>query len=273
MFPLPWELNQLIVDNLFDDPKSLRATTLVCKRGVPFARRHLFYTVTIDLLNDTSPRWNQYQAVIRCSSWGIGQHVRHLHVLKASYAWFSQNTPLFVSLFPILQEITIESVDWTTWKPVIADEYRPVPTPQIAPRMRTVNKLTLNGVAWKIFEEFALFLARFPDLSTVELRHSHTGQGATSYPSAVFRSTSLRALHLEDVGKDAVLGWWTMFPSPPPLRSLTLRKITLQEADVIGRILKLLGDSLRHLDISFRLDGSVSESAGTLILPLRLSYI
>lgn len=272
MFPLPWELNQLIVDNLFDDPRTLRATTLVCKRAVPFARRHLFYTVTINFDKDGYHRWERFQNVIRCSSFGIGEHVRHLHVLRSNYAWFSQNTWSFVTLLPILQELTIESADWTVWHPSDNESPRQLPLAVSATatanamRMRTVTKLTLNGVTWRTFEELALFLVRFPDLATLELKHSAIGQGATYYPSTVFRSTSLRSLHLEDVDKDIVLNWWTMFPSPPALRSLSLRKISLQEADIVACVLKLLGHSLRYLDISFRVDGNVCESAAKIDL-------
>jgi len=257
MFPLPWELNQQIIDYLHDDKASLLACCRVAKSAIPFSRRHLFHEVSIREFEDESPKWKQFPQVMRANT-RIGDYVRVLHLRGVPYPWFRKSMSLISYLFPSLREIDFHNVDWindfsnTQLHVVIRDRGL----------LKGVTRFVFNSACWKWFTDVQIFLSFFPQCDYLVMNHVIIGVEEVSpltYRVAPFRTLSL------GIGPKLPLLEWIMTsasPSSPRITSLILHNIKPDELQTIGGFLSFLGASLYHFDFSFRPGPGIQEVVG-----------
>jgi len=257
MFPLPWELNQQIIDYLHDDRVSLLACCQVAKGGIPFSRRHLFHEVSIREFEDESSKWKQFQQVMRTNT-RIGDYVRVLHLRRAPYPWFRKSMSLLSYLFPSLREIHFQDIDWI-------NEFSNTQLPLVIRDrgvLKGVTRFVFNGAYWKWFTDVQVFLSFFPQCDHLVMNHVTIGVEELS--SSTYRVPPFRTLSL-GVGPKLPLIEWIMTSvssSSSRITSLILHNIKPDEAQAIGGFLSLLGDNLYDFDFSFRLGPGIEEAAG-----------
>lgn len=254
MFPLPWELNQQIVDYLHNDRASLLACCQVSKGGIPFSRRHLFHEVSIREFEDESPKWKQFQQVMRANT-RIGDYVRVLHLRKVPYPWFRKSISY---LFPSLREINFQDVDWI-------NDFSNAQLPLVIRDrgvLKGVTRFVFNGAYWKWFTDVQIFLSFFPQCDYLVMNHIAIGVEELSF--STYRVPPFRTLSL-GIGPKLPLLEWIMTSASSSLSritSLTLHNIKPDEAQTIGGFLSLLGDNLYEFDFSFRLGPGIEAAAG-----------
>jgi hypothetical protein len=250
MFPwLPWELNQLIIDQLYDDKNSLLACCLVAKRAIPLCRRHLFLQMTIHLKDDRSHRWDSLQLILRCNT-RIGDFVRRLILIGATHAWYRQHCGHLAMLFPLVIQLEIKNAIWTD------AEIKPTMT---LGGLKSVTHLSFTNVAFPSSMHLQRTLSSYPQCDTLALSYSGV---ALDFRTITSRVPSIRTLHLGVGEKTVIIDWILSKFQPLKITSLTLHDITYQDSSAVGGLMHAIGDDLQRLDISFRIAPTVTEAAG-----------
>lgn len=254
MFDLPWELNQLIVDNLYDDRPSLLACCLVSKAAIPLARRHLFHQASLEFTGKKSLKWNNMHKFMQ-SGTRPGHYVRVLLLRGVTYPWFFSTINQLSNMFPMLRELRFENVNWIrTFSPP-----RPLAGQSV---WKSVTRLIFIGAYWSLFEDVQAFVSCF---SLCEYMHMElVTVGVESFSRAGGRLPPFRSLELKQVPKLPILEWIMASPSECRLTSLILHNLQPRECEVARQFLRFLGNKLLHLEIGFRTVAGVEEAAGNL---------
>lgn len=264
MFPLPFELSQLIIDQLWDDVTSLRAVCLVSKAAIPLTRRHLFYEVNYYFQDQ-----NKSIRLLRIlkSRTQPGEHVRSLRLI-GPYTGPGSNQRQHIETVrkngETISEITkavrfIREIHVATCPGEIFTSYY---SPGLLPRLRQVAIITLTEVSFMSFGSLAETLSYMPHCHSIRLENVTFGNEDTSSLSND-RAIPLRTIHLGLVSKRPIIEWLleNARQAAPKITTLVLKRITLQESTVIAKLLRSLGDTLEHLDITLRVEPSAVDAA------------
>ncbi|KAG8758833.1 hypothetical protein FRC14_007251 [Serendipita sp. 396] len=273
---LPWELNQLIIDNLYDRKETLLSICLVCKHAVPFARRHLFYRlhgrfkkelgsggvrIAGSGADQEDEQTSRLYLVLR-GTLKVGDYVRSISLENPSYNWFRTSGALLQRVFPNLREVRISNASWNVLPPLFLHHQR---STIASGRLKGVRSVVMVGTIWSEIEHLERFLTMFPDCDALTIRRSTIGsEQVSTYTGFNNRLPSgFHKLTLDDTDKFSILKWIQLKSHPSSrLTTLTLRKLSTKESAVVGELLKSLEDALSYLDISFKVDGEVMASAG-----------
>jgi hypothetical protein len=243
---LPTELIEAILDHLYDDKKSLKVCSLVCKDWIHPARRLLFYKWTIFIP----------------------------HYIFGRTVAEEVNQPLRISTaLPFLRHLCIDSYrgprDWNAILPLLvgSNHLRTVHLLSGCPYTLTSHShtfsalvRTFSGVVNLCLEkvEFrgVLCLARLvcalPYLQALSIKRAvisdRSRRKSDRPPLKGYKpSPRLVALELDMPGMDNVLQWFLTLEVPHVFRSICLHHSRKNDPDVTHKFIASLDKSLEHL--------------------------
>jgi hypothetical protein len=235
---LPQELIAAIVDNIWDDKKSLKAFSLVCKAWTNPARDHLFATLTISDIYH-GHRSSDLSDLISI----FAPFLRHLELFSIFYSYkhtfWQKVIPLLVDFrSPRLRTLTFDGVTWPSITPSDRSAF--------LSRFGSIISLQLDASRMTL-AEVADFICSLPHLETLILK-------GRVVDCRVPPASSPR-LHLPErlstLGVYCYLGdyppfldWLLSFPQQPCLRTLHFRTLCMFGADHFNKLFKTLGPSL-----------------------------
>jgi hypothetical protein len=242
----PVELYLLIVDNLQDDQTTLCVCSLVCKTFLHASRRHRFYTVHLN-----ERRGDLFLDSIR-SIFSPCQYVRHLFIdwiWPHSDAWVNIDSNWSVfdawvnAALPLLSthllNVTLLHLRLYT---MLNDTARAV----IVSGFQQVKHLSIDYCKFETSEQLNELIASFPSLTSLSCLDSLW----TSYKEPVIplpcnlNSITLSTYH--STFFDRLLS----IESHPNVRRVRFRMPYTEfeaQVDAVGKLLKTLGSSLKHL--------------------------
>lgn len=276
MFPVPPELSQIIIDQLWDDTISLRAICLVSKAAIPFCRRHLFYEVKFHFQNRTES--TKLLDVLK-SRTKPGEHVRSLWLVSSSPYQDDMSTKYKVNIsnrkgqqtekedrdmiqeamahIRLIREIHVENAPGE----ILGSYY----SPGLLPRLRQVAIATFRGVTFVSLANFVDTLSYIPHCHSLRLENIAFGrENVSEVVDDDGRITPLRTLYLGLMSKGAFIEWMLASSSQSQrytgsgpglnITTLILKHITSNEGAVIKKLLRCLGTTLERLDINLAMD-------------------
>jgi hypothetical protein len=277
MFPLPPELSQIIIDQLWDDTRSLQTICLVSKAGIPLARKHLFYEVKVYFQDQA--KCTRLLSVLK-SLTKPGEYVRSLWLIGSasyldSHVYYKRQETTDISkesriviqqvmaYIRFIREFHVESCSGG----VLGSDYS-----LGLLRLRQVAIATFQQVTFISIADLVETLSYMPHCHSLRLENVTFGREKVSEAAVDTKTvTSLRTLYLGLVSKGAFLEWLLansthdqrqMYNGPGTrITTLILKRITLDESRTVKELLRSLGDTLEHLDITLTVDRSAADVA------------
>lgn len=263
---LPPELFDETLDHLWDDIKTLRTCSLVCRSWVPTTRLHIFRTVRLS----SEAACSQFSTLLENSP-AIARCVRKL-TISAQYAgvgadnrgieddaWVNASAEIARRLgqHGRVNTLALSRLRWTSLAQSTRDAYKAV--------FRGVKTLLLFEVRFHASGDVLEFLDAFPDLEELYFHavswdfESTTPAAPASTAELISRSVSQEGdkMHLSYLFLDPrssptlVTEWILSHPSEQKLRTIQLCWRELDSTKALGDLLQASGSSLERLQVEF----------------------
>ncbi|GJE90791.1 F-box protein [Phanerochaete sordida] len=262
---LPPELFDETLDHLWDDAKTLRVCSLVCRSWVPSTRLHLFRTIRLS----SEATCTQLSALM-ANSPAIARCVRKL-TISAQYsgvgtdnrgveddAWVNVSAEIARTLgvHGRVNTLALSRLRWTSLAPDTRDAYKAV--------FKGVRTLLLFEVRFHASGDVLDFLDAFPDLEELYFHAVSWDSESSTTPSSAAELISLaqshhdtKKMHLSYLFLDPrssptlVTEWILSHPSEQKLRTIQLCWRELDNTKALGDLLQASGSSLERLQIEF----------------------
>jgi hypothetical protein len=245
----------MIIDFLFDDTHALAAMSLSCKTFLPSTRLHLFETLTLEL--NYPYHWESVEARLEeltTASLSIAPFVRHLDISAPNTylvngvlnLWLKASFPLFT----ILRDITSLSVR-ISWV-----EIRPETRRGMFACFSGLSELSLENSFFRNAVDVIETILQFPVLERLCLDDIYwlTDSTLAFGPIDARQLSCLRSLSIHEASIDtleSMLGWFRSIDVVPPLHTLRVGDIILNNCATVGLFVRALGPALRHLELRF----------------------
>ncbi|KAI0825834.1 hypothetical protein BC629DRAFT_1450852 [Irpex lacteus] len=268
---LPPELDDIILDYLYDDPTTLSRCALVQKSWLPAARYHLWSNLR---LNCASDELTKLRTLLTSTSPAVGFYIRSVVVLQKkgeACQWYDLNllhyTLSVLSLLPNLRTLTLDGLWFGAPKrnglgiPFDEDSEQTAEVPIASGIVSSsVEKLAVSTCSFDNFEDVQQLCLSFPSLSRLQFDGVWWGRWAHE-PSQNHRALSdvlassvapkmvLRELDLGSCfSRDRVIEW--LLDATPANVVETLKLPLIGAYDTrLRELLASMEESLRHLEI------------------------
>ncbi|KAJ7192430.1 hypothetical protein GGX14DRAFT_480110 [Mycena pura] len=258
MSTLPLELEDLIIDHIRGDKKTMASCGLVSRAWLQLSRPNLFGSVT--LRDHTYKDFLRLKASRRCT---FIPSIRTLSISRPEmdtlYGMdFTELIPKLAG-FPSLLSLRVFYVCYLS-----ADSVN-----KFLAVFHDITQLHIHGTTFEAPHHLIALLARLPRLEmlTVRTMFRTPATGIQKLPGLPMPPDPPRSLQV--VGLHLEYGYTSLFGSilkwiakgPPPIRTLRLSGIWPDELPYVGNHLRTLGPTLRDLDL--HLVSSTSSQAVT----------
>lgn len=231
---LPFELVDMIIGHVHDDPPALASCSLVCRDWLVPARHYLFSKTKLGPKNA-----RRFADVISSPFSTIIPWIRHLDA-KDNY----ENSGWLTEVFPTLiclTSVTTISITSSCDTPLTQQTLRALCS------FENLIELVLVDCAFGDFEEVQALICSFPHLQRLHL------DGAWPAPRGTGSTTirpppALRELYLRGE-MTHVLGWFLTLSPVPLVQHLVLHGLSATQLTSVNRYLQALGPALTHLTL------------------------
>ncbi|KAJ7676871.1 hypothetical protein DFH06DRAFT_1169212 [Mycena polygramma] len=251
---LPPEVEELVIDHLYDENASLGCCGLVCKSWLRTSRYHLFGAVSLHTGN-----WRGFLQLVNSS---LVTFIPSIHTVTISGS-SSETTPYLnemlpqLPFLPSLNSLRFYLIAWTHVSKATVD--------CLAQLVLDVTELSLRRVVFRSPPHLVVVLSRFPHLQKLLVEFKFWSHGASLDPAdtqSLGISRTLECVRLEDVHRDPaghVITWLNPAVGAPPIRVLQLGSLHGRTIATLGKLLCSVGPELRGLNLDFWLDVTPDE--------------
>ncbi|KAG6827953.1 hypothetical protein H0H87_003285, partial [Tephrocybe sp. NHM501043] len=229
---LPYELVDLVIDELADDRMALRACTTVCRSWTARSRYLLFSDVLLRGRNCDNIMGLQPPSAFSVAA-------RRLMVAERD------------ALPPGIEHFTSVKSLYLTMSTPITETIIKIPL-----LFSTITTFELNQVVFDSFVDIVQFMCALPCLET----YTHfmcPWKQEISAPSAHFRlPENLQNLNFASLRLHVFLEWFNSLETLPPISTVRLYGVAEPHTHSVGAAIKRLGGFLRHLTLDLWEDGS-----------------
>ncbi|KAJ3775626.1 hypothetical protein FB446DRAFT_724463 [Lentinula raphanica] len=204
LLAIPFELVELIIDFLSDDPKTLATCSLVCLSWIPRTRHWLFRSVSIHLSCPRQPK--QFLSLLIHPSSTILSHIQHLAIGCGNFTPTLGSTN-FQPCVESKRSMTLLSKDPTMPFDLFLSTFRQLANPSGT----NIHSLRLFNLDWTTFPlekqtRISTTLSRiFPKVTSLELDHvvlhdilQLNSTLARSFPGLVFLGAKVDFLKCDE---------------------------------------------------------------------------
>ncbi|KAF7354059.1 hypothetical protein MVEN_01093100 [Mycena venus] len=227
---LPPEVIDLIIDNLHDQPSTLRACSLVGRNWLDGSRHHLFNRIYL-----TARNLGVFRDLLKSPSNTLSFHLRHLHATGFQ-------APDLIQLLPLLPALS--HLHWLSiYRNLILHDDAVLG----AGTFPLIRSLTLSRTSFTSRPGLSDFLSRFPSLKKLALDPVSVSQRESPTLSAL---TNLNLDTLKMTNNLGLLRWlrWTGFA----LRAQSI-ELNFEEMEMeVSEFFDALGPQLERLTLKFR---------------------
>ena len=234
---LPSELDDIILDHLHDDHKTLASTALVCRSWLPTSRHHLWHAIHLTFSQRGLERLRQ----LLCSSPHLVYHVRSVALVQDKRALFRlhERSLLFFILtslpgFPALSSLTLSGLSFqSSFFGRIS--------------LSSIRRLSIAHCAFVDFQDVVRICSAFPNLATLHLDNIWwercSGVTINALPA------KLAEVSLGDCfSRSQVIDW--LLDALPAHTLHTLRLPIVSGYDIrLPELLAAAGSALLHFDV------------------------
>ncbi|KAJ7287823.1 hypothetical protein C8J57DRAFT_596831 [Mycena rebaudengoi] len=232
---LPTEIAELIIDHCdSQDTRTLLSCSLICKALHSHARFLLFQSRPVKLVD--IPDIEAFVATIQHPLCTLHPHIHALSIHQCG-----SNLSILNHVVPALRSLShLTDLEIVAKNALLSDQYQAI-------LHASVHTLTLR-MTFVTFADVVALVCSFPSLEILRLHGRWNNSPAVSPVLRLPRT--LHTLELDGF-LDTALSWLLSYPANHTLRSLQLRDVAAREIGVVFQYLKLIGTTLRHLQLSF----------------------
>ncbi|KAF8162222.1 hypothetical protein K438DRAFT_302359 [Mycena galopus ATCC 62051] len=247
---LPPEIQEIIVDLLFDDKDALRTCSLVDQAWLHLSRRHLF--ASVHLLKD---RCESFQHLCHSPRGNVAPYISTLSIsspkdadyMKEPASFFLDLVPYLPSL-PALTSLEISSLSWQNASQQCLSF--------MARCFFNLTELCIHLVEFSHSQQLLLLLSCFPMLEKISIGATFAteDQASSSIPPPNLRHLRVLRLRVELHGAGAfrdIISWFIPQNGLPAIQSFSIASLDASLLVVVGSLLRELGSTLKDLDIWF----------------------
>ena len=245
------EVTEIIIDHLHNDPRSLRACTLVSKQWLPTSRFHLiprlqvqenFVDSFLELLESPHSQFARSARVLEIANLSTGHN----------NAWVNRVMP---SLVKHLGHVTSFNLSYVKWGQL---------TPRAIECMNgfmNIQSLALLDCSFMTLQQLVSFIC-----ASQKLRFLHFGRSLYEQDGPQVASSQTISPHLSKLRVDAGPSFffkWLSSQEAIFLEGIILDPISLENIEDVQRILRRAGPSLTLLKLRF--DDQYMQRSGSCI--------
>ncbi|KAJ6551316.1 hypothetical protein B0H19DRAFT_166093 [Mycena capillaripes] len=236
---LPQELFEEILDQLADQPRFLKACSLVCRAWVSRSRCHLFETCSLDVTNIVI--FGEFLQSPRCT---FMQHVRYI---KATRFHLAPNDRFFDEITAGLRRLKNVRALQMKLSATKIDGYFLTGFITAFPQITRLVLICYFDFPHSV--PFATTLGLFPALQVLEIRED-SACAMQEPPREAMVPKGLHSLYLSKSVAGPILGWLLAAQHLPNVDSVTLPLVKRSHGQIVREALQELGYNLLHLDIT-----------------------
>lgn len=256
MLQLPTEIIEIILDFLYDDPRSLAMCSRVGRNWVAACRFHIFHE-SISLTQRSS---QQFIALAQHPLSTICMFVRGLEFDGAlasgdreaistiqfshGYCWLVNATAATMGRFPNLRSLGLTNFDLRDFSADLISSFSSV--------FSNVTEFTLTAIEFASVSDVLDLTSTLPNLRHWSLRNVQwddpSFSSTVNFPNV---PSSLQSLQLEDCYKRDIISWLLSLKPVPLISHIDFGKIYPKDAPTLGEYLKVLGPALLTLRLGF----------------------
>ncbi|KAJ6471754.1 hypothetical protein C8R47DRAFT_1222016 [Mycena vitilis] len=243
---LPPEVEELVIDHLYNEIETLGSCGLVCESWLSTSRYHLFGAISLHTGN-----WREFLQLINSP---LATFVPYIYTLTVSGS-SRDKTPYLTEMlpelpvFPALKSLQFYLIAWThVSKPTVDC---------LAQLVLNVTDLSLRRVSFRSPLDLVELLSRFPRLRRLSVEFRFWNHGGSLDPvdtQSLGTAHTLECVRLGDVQRDPaghVLTWLNPAVGAAPIRVLQLGSLRRRSIAPLGKLLSSVGPELCELNLDF----------------------
>ncbi|KAJ7503632.1 hypothetical protein B0H11DRAFT_1853160 [Mycena galericulata] len=255
---LPPEIQEIIVDLLFDDKDALRTCSLVDQAWLHLSRRHLF--ASVHLLKD---RCESFRDLCHSPHGTVAPYISALSISSPKDAdYMNESASFFLDLvphLPCLPTLTSLEICSLSWKNASQQCLS-----SMASCFSNLTELCIHLVEFNDSQQVSVLLSCFQMLEKISIGATFAteDQASSSIPPPNLRHLRVLNLRMGLHGTGAfrdIISWFIPTNGLPAIQAFSIASLDVNLLLVVGSLLQELGSTLKDLDIWFMNTVTVAE--------------